>query len=235
MTETIIKEPVEGEPGAVEPPTQPPSEPQAAPSAVDEASLKAILEPLVQAEVEKRTQSVKDKRIAKQESRISSIEDTLAQFKELQDDGMSEKQAILHMEMKEFLASQGQEVPTEAPPGEGPAVQPKVADEAYLSPFLESLGLEDRDPDVIDILRKNRDPASRIIAMGELSKSRKQAQTPPNPAAVQPTGAGGAVQPETLESVTAQLNEELAKPASPETRARIRELGKQQKELLPKK
>lgn len=235
MTKTINKEPVVGEPGAVEPPAQPPSEPQAAPSAVDEASLKAILEPLVQAEVDKRTQSIKDKRIAKQESRISSLEDTLAQYKELQAEGMSEKQALQYLKVNEFLASQGQEVPTEVPPAGEPAVQPQVASEDYLLPILKISGLTSNDPDVVEILRKERDPIKRMNAIGELAESRKQAQTtPPKAGAVLPSGGGQAVESETLESVTEELQEEIAKPVTPATRARIRELGKKQKELLPK-
>jgi hypothetical protein len=117
MDETINKETVAGDAGAAETPSQQPSETQAAPSAVDEESLKGILEPLVQAEVERRTQSIKDKRIAKQESRISGLEETLAQLKELKDEGLSEKFAIQFLEMREQLGGRS-EVPAEVPPAE---------------------------------------------------------------------------------------------------------------------
>jgi hypothetical protein len=234
MDETIIKEPVVGETGATEPPAQPPSEPPAEPSAVDEDSLKAILEPLVQAEVERRTQSVKDKRIAKQESRISSLEDTLAQLKELQAEGMSERQAIQYVKMEELLASQGQEVPTEVPPKEVPAEQPQVAGEDYLSPILEMAGIEANDPEVIELLRTERDAFKRISAIKGLADSRKQAeQTPPNPAATLPSGGGKAVETETLESVTAELKAERAK--FPRDQKRIQELSDKHRELLPKR
>jgi hypothetical protein len=234
MTETINKETVAGEAGAEETPTPQPSETQAAPSAVDEASLKAIIEPLIQAEVEKRTQSVKDKRIAKQESRISGLEDTLAQYKELQAEGMSEKQIVQFMKVNEFLASQGQEALPVAPPTEEPAVQPTVAPDALLSSVLNLAGLDSNDADVVEIIRANpNSPAAQIIAVNQLVESRKKT-TSPNVGAVLPSGGGQALETETIESVSAELHAELLKPASPETRERIRELGKKQKELLPK-
>ena len=233
MTETIIKEPVEGEPGATEPPAQPPSETQAEPSAVDEASLKAIIEPLVQDAFDRGAQSTKDKRIAKQESRISSIEDTLAQLKELKADGMSEKQAIQYMETQEFLKSQGQ-IPTEAPPAEEPAVQPEVATDVLLSSVLEMAGLKDSDPDVITLLREERDPAKQIIAIGTLAETRKQAkESPPSPGAALSSGGGKAVETETLESVTAELEAERAKPIR--DREKFLELSEKHKILLPRK
>ena len=232
MTETINKETVEGAPGDVGTPNQPASDTQAAPSAVDEASLKAILEQLVQAEVEKKTQSVKDKRIAKQESRISSLEDTLAELKALRADGMSEKQAVQYIEMKEFLASQD---PSSAQPVNEPAVQPQVAAEGYLSPVLKLAGLTSNDPDVVELLRKERDPIRQITAIGELAEARKQAkQTPPNPAATLPMGGGQTPEGDTLESVSAELNALYAMPATAATRERIRELGKRNRELLNK-
>ena len=227
MTETIIKEPVEGEPGATEPPAQPPSEPPAEPSAVDEASLKAILEPLVQAEVEKIRQSVKDKRFSKHEDRIDSIEDTLAEFKELQADGMSEKQALQHMKVNEFLASQGQETIDSTPPPEEPAVQPTVAPDALLSSVLNLAGLDSTDADVIEIMRANPDnPATQAVAINQLVETRKQ-KPPLTPGAALPSGGGKAVESDTLDSLSKRLNElvdlPMQTPESEAERAEIRE------------
>jgi hypothetical protein len=235
MTETINKEPVEGEAGATEPPAQPPSEPQAEPSAVDEASLKAIIEPLVQDAFDRGAQSTKDKRIAKQESRISGLEDTLAQLKELKDDGLSEKVAIEFLEMREQLGSQRKEVPAETPPAQEAAPQTQVAVEDYLSPILQATGLADTDADVIEITRKESDPAKRMIAIAQLAETRKQAQeTKPNTAAVIASGGGQTVESGTLESITKELNEVIAMPATPATRIKIQELRKQQSELIPR-
>jgi len=234
MTETINKETVAGEPGAVEEPTQPASEPQAAPSAVDEASLKAILEPMIEDAFSRQAQSVKDKRFAKQESRISSIEDTLAQLKELKADGMSEKQAIQYMETQEFLKSQGQ-IPTEAPPAEEPAVQPEVATDALLSSVLEMAGLKDSDPDVITLLREERDPAKQIIAIGTLAETRKQAkQSPPSPGAALSSGGGKAVVSEDMDSLSERLTElHSLEVQTPESRLERKEIAKKLDKLQP--
>ncbi len=233
MGETIIKEPVAGEPGATEPPAQPPSDPTTEPSAVDEASLKAILEPLVQAEVERRTQSVKDKRIAKQESRISSLEDTLAQLKELQADGMSEKQAIQYVKMEELVASQGQEVPAVAPPPEVPAEQPRVAESDYLSPILKMAGIDANDAEVITMLRDERDPIKQINAVTALAEARKQI-SPPVPANVLPSGSGQAVVSEDLDSLSKRLDELVDLPMqTPESEAERTEIRAKINKLDP--
>jgi hypothetical protein len=233
MTETINKEPVEGETGATEPPAQPPSETQAEPSAVDEASLKAIIEPLVQDAFDRGAQSTKDKRIAKQESRISSIEDTLAQGNELRADGMSEKQIVQFMRVNEMLESQGL---TETPPAQEPAVQTQVAVEDYLSPLLKATGLDANDAGVIEITRKESDPAKRMTAIAQLAETRKQAkETPASPGAVMASGGGQAVESESLEGITEELNALLLKPVTPDSRKRIQELSRKHKELIPKK
>jgi hypothetical protein len=234
MDENINKELDSGTEGDVGANQQPSSGPEASPSAIDVDSLKVILEPLVQAEVERRTQSIKDKRIAKQESRISSLEDTLAELKALQSEGMSEKQAIQYMKMQELLANQGTGAREEAPPAQELAAQTPVAVGDYLSPLLRLVGIEANDADVIDIVRKERDPAKQMSAVALLAENRKRiSQIPPNPAAVLPTGSGQAVEGESLESVTAQLNAELAKPI--QDKNKIRDLGKRQKQLIPRR
>jgi hypothetical protein len=128
--------------------------------------------------------------------------------------------------MREQLGSRG-EVPPEVPPAEGQATPKPVAPDAILSSVLSIAGLDSGDPDVVEIMR--------VLAVNKLVESRKQAQqTPANEAAVMPSGGGSAVEPTTLESITRELNEELAKPSTPETRKRIQELGKQQREFIPK-
>ena len=233
MDEKINTEAVQGDESVAETPTQQGSTPEAQPSPVDEESLKALVEPIIQAEVEKRVDSYKDKRIAKLSSETKSLKESLAEVKELQAEGMSEKQAIQYIETQKLLDAQGQEVPTDAPPEGEPAVQPTVAGEEYLSSVLKMSGLTDSDPDVIELLRKERDPFKRIAAIGELAETRKQAQTTPARAgATLPSGAGETVPAEeSLETITEQLNAELAKPKK--DFQKLKELGKKHKELLP--
>ena len=236
MGETINKEPVVVEPGATEPPAQPPSEPKTEPSAVDEESLKAILEPLVQAEVERRTQSVKDKRIAKQESRISSLEDTLAQLEELQAEGMSKKQAIQYVKMEELLDAQGKEVPTDAPPTDEPAVQTTVAVDEGLSAILKFTGLDSGEADVVAIIKANpNNELAQISAVTKLAESRKQAQTTPgSAAAVLPSGGGAAVVSEDMDSLSKRLTELVDLPVqTPESEAERAEIRAKINKLEP--
>ena len=207
MDEKINKEPVEGTPGAVEPPAQPVSEPKTEPSAVDEESLKGILEPIVQDAFERQQQSLKDKRFAKQESRISGLEDTLAQLKELKDGGLSEKFAIEFLEMREQLGGQSQEVPAEVPPAEGLAAPKQVAVTDNLSPILKLAGLDSGEADVVEIIRANPDnELAQINAITQLAETRKQT-TPAKAAAVMPSGGGSAVVSEDIGSLSERMNE----------------------------
>ena len=231
MDEKINTEAVQGDESVAETPTQQGSTPEAQPSPVDEESLKALVEPIIQAEVEKRVDSYKDKRIAKLSTETKSLKESLAEVKALQAEGMSEKQAVQYIETQDFLIAQGQEVPTDAPPAEVPAEQPQVAADTYLSSVLKMGGLKDTDPDVITILREERDPAKQLIALGNLSEARKEI-SPPKPAAALSSGSGQAVETETLESVTAELQEELAKDKV--DNEKVRELRVKHMELLPR-
>ncbi len=231
--ETINMETVAVEPGATEPPVQPTSDNTTDPSAIDEDSLKAILEPMIEDAFSRQAQSVKDKRIAKQESRITSLEDTLAEVKALQAEGMSEKQAIQYMRTQELLDDQGKQVPTATPPATEPAVPATVAVDDSLSAFLNLTGLKANEADVVAILRQETDPLKRVVALTSLAETRKQAQTTPAAAGnVLPSGGGAPVSEESLETISTELQAELDKPI--QDIKKIRELGKKQKELLPK-
>ena len=233
--EKIIKEPVVVEPGATEPPAQPPSEPLAVPSAVDEEALKAIIEPLVKDAFDRGAQSTKDKRIAKQESRISSLEDTLAQVRELKDQGLSEKFAIEFLEMKESLRNQGQVVPPVVPPATEPAVPATVAVDEGLSAILNLTGLKANEADVVTILRDNSDLSKRIVAINSLVETRKQAQTTPgSAAAVLPSGTGAAVVSDDMDSLSKRLTELVALPVqTPESEAEREEIRAKLNKLSP--
>ena len=236
MDETIIKEPVAGEPGATEPPAQPPSEPKTEPSAVDEESLKAILEPMIEDAFSRQQQSVKDKRFAKQESRISSLEDTLAQVKDLQAEGMSEKQAIQYMRTQELLDAQGKEAPPVVPPATEPAVPATVAVDEGLSAILKFTGLDSGEADVVAIIKANpNNELAQISAVTKLAESRKQAQTTPgSAAAVLPSGGGAAVVSEDMDSLSKRLTELVDLPVqTPESEAERAEIRAKINKLEP--
>ncbi len=233
--EKINMEPVVVEPGATEPPAQPPSEPKTEPSAVDEDSLKAIIEPLVKDAFDRGAQSTKDKRFAKQESRISSLEDTLAQFDELKAEGMSKKQAIQYMRTQELLDAQGNEAPTDAPPATEPAVPATVAEDDSLSAILNLTGLKANEADVVAILRQDNDPLKRVVALTALAETRKQAQTTPAAAGnVLPSGTGTPVVSEDIGSLSERLTELVSLPTqTPESEAEREEIVAKINKLSP--
>ena len=234
MDETINMEGVAGQSGEGGEPSQTSSSSQQTQaSAIDEESLKAFIEPMIQAEVERRTQSIKDKRIAKQEGRIKTLEESLAELRELQSEGLSEKTALQFLQMRDEL-TELRGTPDETSPTNEPAPQKQVTVEEYLSPILRLGGLKEDDPDVLSILRKERDPARQMRALGELAESRKQEKsTPANPAATLPSGAGTPTTTRTLEVVDAELNAEISKPVK--NMERIRELKIEHAQLLPKR
>ena len=233
--EKIIKEPVVVEPGATEPPAQPPSEPPAVPSAVDEEALKAIIEPLVKDAFDRGAQSTKDKRIAKQESRISSLEDILAQVKGLQAEGMSEKQAVLHLRTQEFLDAQGEQVPPVVPPAQEPAAQTTVAVDEPLSAILNLTGLDSGEAEVVAILKQERDPLKQVVALTALAESRKQTKT--TPAAVGntlPMGTGAPAGSDDIGSLSKRLTELVDLPVqTPESEAEREEIRAKLNKLSP--
>jgi hypothetical protein len=108
-----------------------------------------------------------------------------------------------------------------------------VAEDESLSAILNLTGLTSNEPEVVEILRE-RDPLKRVVALTSLAETRKQAQTTPAAAGnVLPSGTGATVSEENLETISTELQAEFDKPI--QDIKKIRELGKKQKELLPRK
>lgn len=178
-------------------------------------------------------QSGKDKGVARVSKDVKDLSDQLETYYQRREAGQSHEQALREEALDEIVAERrGTPGDTSVPPKEEPAAQTTVAVDDYLSAILKATGLTSNDPDVVEILRDS-DPIKRLNAIGALAETRKQAQTTPgSAAAVLPSGAGGAVESETLESVTEELRVERAKPIK--DFKKIGELGKKHLELLPK-
>ena len=100
--------------------------------------------------------------------------------------------------------------------------------------LLSNLGLNANDAEVIQALRDG-DFGAQLGKLASLSAAKK-AQQParePNPAALMPSVGGQSVPVENLETISAELEQELAKPIK--DMKRIRELAAKQKALLPQK
>ena len=177
-------------------------------------------------------QSDKDRRIPAIEKQLAAQAEELEKYHQRREAGQTHEQALREQALDELVASKLGD--TEVPPKEEKATQPTVASADYLSPLLKVHGLDANDADVISILREHpNDAPGQIIALDRLIESRKQT-TPANVAATMPSGGGQAVESESLDSVTKELQAEMLKPAGPEQRERIKELRKKQAELLPK-
>ena len=182
-------------------------------------------------------QSDKDRGVAKVQTQVDGLSEKLESYHRRREQGLTETEAQRAEVLDQIVSERIAPTPDRLTVSQDsvPAEQAPVTVEAYLSPILRLTGLDANDPEIIELLRTERDAAKRITAIGELAEARNEApKTQPNPAAQLAGGGGQAVEEGTLESVTEELKEVLAMPATPATRKRIQELGKQQKELLPK-
>ena len=178
-------------------------------------------------------QSDKDKGVAQVSKEVKNLSKQYETYFQRRESGLSHEQALREDVLDSLVAERGvtPEIAS-VPPTEEPAVQPKVASEDYLSPILKMAGLDVNDSDVIAILRDESDPFKRITAVGALAETRKQ-KPPLTLGAALPSGGGQAVETETLDSVTAELQAEQAKPIR--DMEKIIELSEKHKELLPRK
>ena len=179
-------------------------------------------------------QSDKDKGIAKVAKEQQKLSEQFEKYEEWRKAGKSPKEAERETLVDQLL--ENYQAPSE--PVEVPQQTPKatVASTDILSPFLDAVGLEASDPDVIEVLRKQSDLNMQIAELTKISEARKQAPPPPaSPGAAMSTGGGVAVEGETIDSVRAELEAEMKKPATPAQRARVKELSEKHKEMLPKK
>jgi len=183
-------------------------------------------------------QSDEDRRIPTIERELKAQSEQLESYHKRRESGMTEQEAQRAEVLDQIVSERISTTPRNLTVSQDtvPAEQMTVTVEDYLSPLLQLSGLDANDAAVIEIVRKERDPAKQMTAIVQLSESRKQAQdTPAIPAAVMPSGGGQPVEGETVDSITKELNELYTMPVTPATRARIQELGKKQKELLPKR
>ncbi len=175
-------------------------------SALDVTKLVEALGPHIEAIVERKTQSVKDKRIAGMQGEIDGFKSQLQQLKALQAEGWTEAQAIRLMET--------QSRPTPGMPAEA---QPKMVGNQQSAAnidttVLAALGFQANDPDVTNILRESPNQIEQINKLATLAMTRKNANaTQPSFAQMQPAGnAPGRT--ETAEVVTQELDRLVGKP-----------------------
>jgi len=206
MTDLETSTPVEG---GVAPTT--PSQSQVATSSQATLTIESLQKEIADLTGQVRAlQSGKDKGTFKLEKKVDDLEKAIAQYEDLRGEGLSRARAIREMKLDALLQEQTPEEPAPAsvqpPPGSAPAEPTRLDVEAVLKAF----GLDAADPQVLDVMRKEKDFASATVAFANLAVQRRQA---PNPAVLQNTGGGSAVQQvDDLEAIEKKLAVLKAQP-----------------------
>lgn len=197
-----IKEDVTPE-GTVEKPTQQVQEGIVAGlSADDVQKLAEALRPLVSQDAERLAQSVKDKRFAKQEAKLSEFESKLARFTELTKQGLSEEDAKWRMRVEEQLfGNKSDEEVSDVSSTKATGTSKVTTGGTEVDP--EIFGLDPNDPAVVEFQRQGKSMSDfYAFAVSQKSKAKQ-----PAPGSVMSSGEGGGVSSEDAEALTQRLNE----------------------------
>lgn len=197
----------QGADGELESPTQAASTvtPQAI-SGMDAETLRKALGPLIDEAVSRRTQSDKDKRIGKLETKVTDFESQLARFTKLKEELGNEKLAHLYMKMEDQGLTPADEVSKSDVSQKKNAQAGAPSETNKLTQQLtNALGLDANDAEVTSILRES-DFATQAELMLALADRRKKAQeAPANPAQQMPVGGGSAIQSPDKEAIAAEI------------------------------
>lgn len=140
------------------------------------SSLEAILEEKV-----RKIQSLVDKSAERTNRELSGFREQLERLKQLQEQGLTEQQALWQMEIEEKL----KEV---APKDEKPGKDFETAEVE----FLKKIGLTIDAPQVVAIIRETPDPVERMVRYAKLAKAGIDGTSQQaNPSTFIPVGASG--------------------------------------------
>lgn len=178
------------------------------PSAIDVKSIAEALRPIIQEEVARSGQSVKDKRIAKLQD---DVDKALARYDELLKEGLTPQRARRELALDQLLESRQDNSDSAAPTQQAVGSRPAQAALDHTA-LLSSLGLDPNSPEVLAVAREGGDTATQIIKFANLATQKAKAQPQPNPAQQVPVGGGTSVSDRTLEDVEADLANIKKKP-----------------------
>lgn len=173
-------------------------------SSLDVDAIVKALTPHIETIVDRKTQSVKDKRIAGMQGEIDGFKSQLTQLKALQAEGWTEAQAIRLMESQ----SRPQPATEQAAPQQarnGNSTHAASVDTAVINAF----GLDANDPEVTNVLRENPDAYSQALKLATIALQRKE--RPVSQAQMQPAGNNPRTI-ETRDTVAEELNRLVGKP-----------------------
>jgi hypothetical protein len=199
--------------------THPPS--AATPGSTSSVSpeLLKVLKGYVEEEVTKRTQSVKDKRIAGLAANQDEFRERLQRLEALKGQGLNEDVALEFMRLQDVVTGKDSEPPKTTP------TSPRQVelDSKQIDPgLLQKLGLDPADAATASTIAKLdlSDGAQVLTTLAQLLEKPK-----PNAAQQMPIPGGTGADVATRESLIDQLNTEIAKPKK--DFMKIRELNKQ--------
>ena len=203
-------------------------------SSSEESSNEAVLTRLSEVEgMLRRFQSDEDRGLHRVEQEVKALPTQFETYYKRREAGASHEQALREDALDEIVAERsGTQSDALVPPATEPAVPATVAVDDSLSAILNLAGLDANEADVVEVLRQERDPLKRVVALTSLAETRKQAQTTPAAAGnVLPSGTGATVSEESLETITEQLDAEMAKEKK--DFQKIKELRGKNLKLLP--
>jgi hypothetical protein len=198
--------------------------------------LRTLLEPIISAEVDRRFQSAKDKRIAGQQAKLDGFEERLARFESLLASGLKREQALTQLGLEEDVAALKQAVqgtsapsPTPAQPG-SPAGTVTANADPVLSSMITALNIDANSPEVTEILRAEGTLPERVQKVLALAGAGQAVSAPVPPGQRLPGTSGGSVPVNNIDTLTSEMQALQANPSKNmkrylELSAKLRELG----------
>jgi len=163
------------------------SQPEPSPS-IDVDALASALLPSIQGLVQKEVQSFKDKRFSKLDEQVGGFAEQLARLDQKVANGLTRDQALNEIQLEDRLAALEQGLAVQSQGTGNPTNNVAGAEAAQA--VLKALGIKENTPEVTKIFSEHKDVEAQIAEILKLSATRGTGQEAPNPASVQPSGAG---------------------------------------------
>jgi hypothetical protein len=175
-------------------------------SGMDADALRKALGPLIDEAVTRRTQSDKDKRIGKLESKVTDFESQMARFTKLKEELGNEKLAHLYMKIEDQGLVPADEV-SQTGASQKKTTQAGMSPETtkLMQQLTNTLGLDANDPEVTEVLRQNEFSAQVDLLVTLADRRKKAQEAPANPAQQMPVGGGSAINQPDKEVIAAEL------------------------------
>jgi hypothetical protein len=202
-----------------------PSTPGVQQNSVDLDALLNALEtnPKLSSLLERKLQSVKDQRFARQEKKLTEFQAQLQRLEELQKSGMSKDQALNFMELESRLDNLAKQQPSKPDTANSVGNAVSGSGDIDTDAFLRAVGIDPTDPDVTSLYKSGSITPDQLVTFVTKKKSAAPAASPAQAAPV----SSGVPNQESLEE---QYTTEVRKlpPGSAdilEVRRRYRKLG----------